>query len=68
MWCVNSHLTNKMLVRVNSKLSHSNDWILLLKKSLKPITCIDIWDIWIKFLRLTIVIVVKLNIVVLLDY
>jgi hypothetical protein len=68
MWCVNSHLTNKMLVCVNSKLSHSNDWILLPKESLKPITCMDIWDIWIKFLRLTIAIVAKLNIVVLLDY
>jgi hypothetical protein len=45
MWCVNSHLTNNMLVCVNSKLGHFNDWILLPKESLKPITCMDIWDI-----------------------
>jgi hypothetical protein len=67
-WCVNPHLTNKMLVRVNSKPSHFNDQILLSKESLKSITCMDIWDIWIKFLRLSIAIVAKLNTVVLLDY
>jgi hypothetical protein len=44
MWCVNPHLTNKMLVCVNSKLGHFNDQILLPKESLKPITCMDIWD------------------------
>jgi hypothetical protein len=68
MWCINSHLTNKMLVHVNSKLGHLNDWILLPKESLTPITCMDIWDIWIKFLGLTIAIVAKLNTIVLLDY
>jgi hypothetical protein len=65
---VNPHLTNKMLVRVNSKLGHFNDQILLSKESLKSITCMDIWDIWIKFLRLSIAIVAKLNTIVLLDY
>jgi hypothetical protein len=44
MWCVNPHLTNKMLICVNSKLGYFNDWILLSKESLKSITCIDIWD------------------------
>jgi hypothetical protein len=44
MWCVNLHLTNKMLVCVNSKLHHFNDHILLSKELLKPITCMDIWD------------------------
>jgi hypothetical protein len=68
MWYVNSHLTNKMLVCVNSKLDHFNDRILLPKESLKPITCMDIWDIWIKFLGLTIAIVAKLNTVVILEY
>jgi hypothetical protein len=68
MWCINSHLTNKMLVHVNSKLGHLNDRILLPKESLTPITCMDIWDIWIKFLGLTIAIVAKLNTIVLLDY
>jgi hypothetical protein len=43
MWCVNPHLTNKMLVCVNSKLGHFNDQILLPKESLKPIICMDIW-------------------------
>jgi hypothetical protein len=68
MWCVKPHLTNKMLVRVNSKLGHFNDRILFSKESLKPITCMDIWDIWIKFLGLTIVIVANLNTIILLDY
>jgi hypothetical protein len=68
MWHVNSRLINKMLVRVNSKLGHFNDWILLPKESLKPITCMDIWDIWIKFPGSTIAIVAKLNTVVILDY
>jgi hypothetical protein len=68
MWCVNSHLTNKILVRVNTKLGHFNDQILSTKDSLKSITCMDIWDIWIKFLGLIIAIVAKLNIVVVLDY
>jgi hypothetical protein len=68
MWCVNPYLTNKRLIYVNSKLGHFNDRILLPKKSLKPITCIDIWDNWIKFLGLIIAIVAKLNSVVLLDY
>jgi hypothetical protein len=45
MWCVNPHLTNKMLLRVNSKLGHFNDRILLPKESLKLITCMDIWGI-----------------------
>jgi hypothetical protein len=67
MWCVNPYLTNKMIVCVNSKLDHFNDRILFTKKSLKPITCMDIWDIWIKFLGLTIIIVANWNIVVLLD-
>jgi hypothetical protein len=44
MWCVNPHLTNKMLVCVNFKLRHFNDQNLLSKESLKPTTCIDIWD------------------------
>jgi hypothetical protein len=26
MWCVNPHITNKMLVCVNSKHGHVNDW------------------------------------------
>jgi hypothetical protein len=68
MWCVNPHLTNKMLVCANSKLCHSNDQILLPKESLKSITCMDIWDIWIKFLGLTIAIIDKFNTIVLLDY
>jgi hypothetical protein len=68
MWCVNQLLTNKILVRVNSKLGHFSDQILFPKESLKPIICMDIWDIWIKFLRLMIIIVANLNIVVLLDY
>jgi hypothetical protein len=33
-----------MLICVNSKLGHYNDQILLPKESLKPITCMDIWD------------------------
>jgi hypothetical protein len=45
MWCVNPHLTNKILVHVNSKLGHFNDLILLPKELLKPITYMDIWDI-----------------------
>jgi hypothetical protein len=44
MWCANPYLTNKMLVCVNSKLGHYNDEILLPKESLKPFTCMDIWD------------------------
>jgi hypothetical protein len=43
MWCVNPHLSNKMLVCVNSKLGHFNDRILLPKESLKPIIFMDIW-------------------------
>jgi hypothetical protein len=42
MWCVNPRLTNKMVLCINSKLDHFNDRILLLKESLKPITCMDI--------------------------
>jgi hypothetical protein len=68
MWCVNPHVTNKMLVHVNSKLDHFNDRVMLPKESIKPITYKDIWDIWIKFLRLTIFIVANLNTIVLLDY
>jgi type IV secretory pathway VirB3-like protein len=68
MWCVNQLLINKILLRVNSKLGHFSDQILFPKESLKPIICMDIWDIWIKFLRLMIIIVANLNIVVLLDY
>jgi hypothetical protein len=68
MWCVNPHLTNKILVRVNSKLGHFNDRILLPKELLKPFTCMDIWGIWIKFPGFTIDIVAKLNSVVLLNY
>jgi hypothetical protein len=68
MWFVNPHPTNKMLVCVNSKLHHFNDRILFPKESLKPITCMNIWDIWIKFSRLMIFIVANLNTVVLLDY
>jgi hypothetical protein len=64
MWCVNPHLTNKMLVCVNSKLGHFNDQIFLLK----PITCIDIWVILIKFFGLTTFIVANLNTIVLLDH
>jgi hypothetical protein len=44
MWCVNPHLTNKMLIHVNFKFGHFNDRILLPKESLKLITCMDIWD------------------------
>jgi hypothetical protein len=44
MWCVNPHLTNKMLVCVNSKLGCFNERILLPKELLKPITCMDIWS------------------------
>jgi hypothetical protein len=40
----NPHLTNKMLVCVNSKLGHFNDRILLPKESLKTIIFIDIWN------------------------
>jgi hypothetical protein len=64
MWCVNPYLTNKMLVSVNAKLGHFNDRVLLPKESLKPITYTDIWDIWIKFLRLTIVIIANLNTII----
>jgi hypothetical protein len=33
MWCVNPHLTKKMLVRANSKFGHFNDRVLLPKES-----------------------------------
>jgi hypothetical protein len=44
MWCVNPHLTNKILVCVNSTLGHFNVRIVLPKESLKPIIFMDIWD------------------------
>jgi hypothetical protein len=44
MWCVNPHLTNKMVRCVSSKLGYFNERILLPKESLKPIICMDIWD------------------------
>jgi hypothetical protein len=33
MWCVNSYITNKMLVCANSKIGHIDDWILLFSES-----------------------------------
>jgi hypothetical protein len=68
MWCVNLHLTNKMMVCVNSNFGHFNDWILLPKESLNQLHAWIYETCCIKFLRLTIVIVAKLNIIVLLDY
>jgi hypothetical protein len=58
MWCVNPHITNKMLVCVNSKFGHVDDWILLISE---PIQSIWVWicrTCWIKFLEHTIVIVI----------
>jgi hypothetical protein len=37
MWCVNPHITNEMLVCVNSKLGHVDDWIILISELLQSI-------------------------------
>jgi hypothetical protein len=37
MWCVNPHISNEMLVCVNSKLGHVDDWILLFSESIQSI-------------------------------
>jgi hypothetical protein len=69
VWCVNSHITNKMLVCINSKLGHVDDWIILLSESIQSICVCICGTCCFKFLEHTIVIVViKIDNIVLLDY
>jgi hypothetical protein len=69
MWCVNPHITNEMLVCVNSKLGHVYDWILLISKSIQLIWVWICRICWIKFLKHTIIIVViEIDNIVLLNY
>jgi hypothetical protein len=66
MWCVNPHITNKMLVCVNSKLGHVDDWTLLINESICLWIC---GTCWIKFLKhIIIIVVIEIDNVVLLDY
>jgi hypothetical protein len=37
MWCVNPHITNVMLVYINSKHVHVDDWILLISESIQSL-------------------------------
>jgi hypothetical protein len=37
MWYVNPHITNEMLICVNSKLVHVDNWILLISESVQSI-------------------------------
>jgi hypothetical protein len=69
MWCVNPHITNEMLVYINSKLGHVDDWILLISESIQLIWVWICGTCWIKFLEHTIIIVViEIDNIVLLDY
>jgi hypothetical protein len=84
MWCVNLHMTNEMLVCINSKLSHADDWIILLRESMKPLWVWICGICWIKLLKQTIdivgmeidtilkhtiiIVAMKIDTVVLLDY
>jgi hypothetical protein len=58
MWCVNPHVTNNMLVCINSKLGHVYDWILLFSESIQSICVCICGTCWMKFLEHTFVIVV----------
>jgi hypothetical protein len=69
MWCVNPHITNKMLICVHSKLGHVDDWIPLINESVQYIWVWICKTCWIKFLKHTIIIVViEIDNNVLLDY
>jgi hypothetical protein len=49
MGCVNPHITNEMLVCINSKLGHVHDWILLFSESIQSISVWICAICWIKF-------------------
>jgi hypothetical protein len=69
MWYVNPHITNEMLICVNSKLVHVDNWILLISESVQSIWVWICRTCWIKFLEHTIVtVVIEIDNIVLLDY
>jgi hypothetical protein len=69
VWCVNPQITNEILVCVNSKLGHVDDWILLISESIQSICVWICGTCCIKFLEHTIIIVViEIDNIVLLNY